>query len=533
MQAGDQTSPVRLRLCALSVFALAHAASWAAPDCLIVQLRDDLVEGKDPNFALTSFVADQLDKDGRVRPVVWSLTDPVFRQWTNRDVFGDFDPNPDQAKALETSRKLGVRYVLVVRGNRDGQDMFAVAELFNNGRSVWRFGPRKPNKRQDIVIQTDGRYDERATKAFQSKMPDLLKAGGTFTVYQGGVPDQVETARSVASTWAALLGDGPLKDLPSKPRLTDPNSNQGSPIEPADVQGPVEAGADNVIALVKELIAQDKHQKALILLREACDRQPFDVETRRLMVETMISLGMAQEAADAAQAATRLTPQDPGVWLTAAQAWVAASDADKAEQNMAEAKARGCEPGLLLETEGDLALLKGDTKTALVKFKSLESGNATVRRAIAHALSGDAQACIAALKVRGEEPLNENQYRATIHFVERALLGVSDSAKAILPTIRLHPGAPETLSDARNLANLTQSLSELLAHVKPPKIHSDSHEARKLAHILLAQAAMEALDFAERNDPDTGEESAATFAQAFMLFPGVKEKFSLERKYGG
>lgn len=522
-----------LKACFSVLLGLATCAAWAAPDCLIVQLREAAQETGDPNFSLTSFVADQLDKDGRVRPVVWSLTDPVFRQWVNKDVFGPFEQNPSQSQALDTARKLGVRYVLLVRGYRVEQDMVAIAELFSNGRSVWRFGPRKPDKRKDIVIQTDGRYDEKATRDLQSRLPDLIKSGGgTFTVYQGGVIDAVETARAVASTWNALLGDGPFKDLPSKPRLPDPAGGNGQ-LDPTDVGDPGDVDAENVLLLAKQYIEQRKIGKALILLREACDRNPFDHEARRLMVTTMLASGMATEGAEAAQAATRLTPDDPAAWLLAAHAWVVASDPDKAEANIEAAKARGAVSEAFLQLEGDIALLRGDAKTAMTKYSAVKTANSSVRKAVALCLTGDSAGCLAALASMGEDPLSEADYSAVVLFVERSLLQVTDQAQAILPTIRLHPGAPETLSDARSLTRLTSSLSDLVSHIKPPKMHADSHEARKLAHILLAQAAMEALEFAEKNDPDTGEEAAATFAQAFNLFPGVREKFSLERKYGG
>ncbi|MEZ5162484.1 MAG: hypothetical protein R2688_01790 [Fimbriimonadaceae bacterium] len=41
-----------------------------------VQLRQPVVDGVDPNLDLDSYVASALDDEGRVEPVVWSMTDP-------------------------------------------------------------------------------------------------------------------------------------------------------------------------------------------------------------------------------------------------------------------------------------------------------------------------------------------------------------------------------------------------------------------------------------------------------------------------
>lgn len=99
--------------------------------------------------------------------------------------------------------------------------------------------------------------------------------------------------------------------------------------------------------------------------------------------------------------------------------------------------------------------------------------------------------------------------------------------------VRLHPGESDTLKFAEAVAMKCEGLRVLLAGIVPPKLHAESHEARKLAHILLAQATLEALHFAKTNDPDIGEETVATLGQALRLFPSIRDKFSLEQRYGG
>jgi len=323
-----------------------------------------------------------------------------------------------------------------------------------------------------------------------------------------------------------------LKQLPAKPRMADGGAASGSAPGPADVSGPKGAGDDDVATQAKNLMANGQVQRALLLLRAACDLRPFDMAVRGQLVDALLAAGMPLEAASAAQAAANLKPADPMLWILAARAWIGASDQDKATEALNEGLARGAKGPNVEEVQGDLALLKGDAKEAMAKYQGLEAGRATLRKAIALALTGDSDGCQKALAVLGGRALTEDEYRMVVLFVERALLSLSDSARAILPEIRMHPGDAAVLAQATSGNRLAAALSDLLTNVAPPSVHKDSHEGRKLAHILLSQATLEALEFAKNNDPDLGEEAAATLGQAFKLFPGVREKFALERKYG-
>jgi|GEM_PF-4188541 len=523
---------MNLRYSSLAGFAILSCVATASPDCLIVQLREPQLGDSDPNFSLAPFVAEELDKAGRVRPVVWSMLDPVFRQWTSNDVFKGFEPNPNLSTALDISRKLGVRYLLAIRGYRIEQKAIAIGELYVNGRSVWRFGPRKPAKGQDFVIQSDGKYDGKATRAFQAKMPGLAKSEGTFTVFQNGVPDFIETARAVASTWTVLLGEAPFKSLPVKPRLLDSDIRTGSNIDSADLKGPEGSDSQSVLAEAREFSVKGNFHRSLILLREVADRKPFDLEIRIALIETMILAGMPEEAAQAAQAATQIKPDDPSIWLIAARSWIGSSNQENAAEALSTAITKGAKGPEVTELEGELALLGGDAKGAVAKFSTLKGTRSTLRRAVALALTGDSEGCTNALKELGQTPLSEDDYRTAILFIERSLLKLGDLSRSVIPRIRLHPGAPETLAQATLYSDLATALSTLVGTINPPEIHTSSHEARKLAHILLAQASLEALEFAKNNDPELAEEATATLGQAFKLFPGVREKFSLERKYG-
>ncbi|MBS1721941.1 MAG: hypothetical protein JSS66_02920 [Armatimonadetes bacterium] len=519
---------MKFRLLAAVPALLVTAVVQAAPDCLIVQLKVPLVEGEDRNVLLSPYLAEELDKDGRVRPVVWSLSDPVFREWTSRDVFGQFDASPSLRQALDTSRKLGLTYVIAVQAIRGEQNFVPVAELFVNGRSKWRFGPRDPRKGTDVVVSTEGRYDAKATKDLQTKLLNSLGQNGTFTVYVNNVPDWDATARAVAANWCTLLAEGPLKSLEASPRIEEHGTTPKEPTEThVDTAPPQDPVAD-----AKSLLDQGKTAQALSVLRNACDAKPFDVVLRRALAQFLLNAGMPAEAGEAAQAASRLDPKDASLWLLCAEAWITAGDSEKASDAFKEAKARGAHDPYSERIEADLALLKGDADRAATLYAALGTPESRLRLAVAFGLAGKEKECAQALEQVPHEPVSEAEYVAMVMFIERAMVSASEDARNVLPTVRLHPGEPATLALARSLAARTGALKALVGGVVPPKRFARSHEARKLAHIMLAQSALQAQSFADNNDPDIADESAASLGQAMRLLANVRELYGLEQRYG-
>lgn len=521
--------PLTLLACAL--FGATCFARASTPDLLIVQLKYPLEGANDPNLLLAPYVADSLEKEGRVRPVVWSTLDPVFREWSDKKSFGDFDPNPTLKEVLAKAQRLGVSNVLTVQARRNDNNFVAIAELFVDGRSKWRFGPKNPNKDTDITVSTDGKYDDKATRQLQSKMSEILSSGGTFTVYTGGLPDWDASARSLANTWKTLLGEGAFKKYP--PALQPiVDSTAGNSVEPKIIEIP-DAKADNVVEVARAMVSKGKLNKALTLLREACDLRPYEVSVRKALAEILIEGGMPYEGAVVAQAAARIQPSDPSLWLSVAQAWVADGDIERATESLKEAQSRGADGPTVERVSADIALLSGDAQRAVDHYSKADGAGAKVRLAAAFALTGNVQGCSEALLQVPKGPVAQEDYTAIVLMVDRSMAALSKEASEVPPLVRTHPGETATLKAAEIVAKKCEALRALMTGIEPPQLHKDSHEARKLAHILLAQATLEALQFAKTNDPDIGEETVATLGQALRLFPSIRDKFGLEQRYGG
>lgn len=512
-----------------AVCLLAVVAGWAsaAPDILIAEVKR--LSNKDGRpLSLAPYVAEELDKDGRVRPVVWSLSDPVFREWSAKDIVGGLDPEPDQRQVLETGRRLGVPYVLIVQTELRDNGFLPQAELFHFGRAIWKFGPRNPKKGSDIVVSTEGKYDEKATRELQARVPDLIRAGSTFTVYVAGVPDWDATARACASSWAALMAESPLAKLASRPRTDTAPVNSGTD---AAAGNHVDIDVAQVPLRVKDLMALGDFLGAVALAREACDKDPLNVEVRLLLCRSLLAAGFYQECAETSQALGRLRPQSPEPWLLGAEAWIRSGNAERAAQALALAESCRASTDALVRLRADLALLKNDLPSARDTLVALKDPGSQIKLALVHALLGEPAQCEAVMKGLPPVATDLGDYVAVIGFVDRALPRLVEIARGVVPACRVRPGTDESMTQARESAATTKALLTLVSGMVAPKGHNESHEARKLAHIMLSQAQLEALHFAETNDPETAEEAIASLGQALRLMSNVQELFRLERLY--
>ena len=62
------------------------------------------------NIIVGQYLAEELDVEGRVTPILWSMTDVVFRQAIADDVLPVFVENPDDKTIRDYARRLRVDY---------------------------------------------------------------------------------------------------------------------------------------------------------------------------------------------------------------------------------------------------------------------------------------------------------------------------------------------------------------------------------------------------------------------------------------
>ncbi len=496
------------RSVAVLLLSLLAGALWAAPEVLIAQtLLPKAKEGADPNVQLTVYLASELETDGRVVPIVWSMTDPVYRAYVDEGRIPAHVANPTLAQVNAVAAKLHIRYVMMVVGQRHEKGFFPRIELYRTGssRAIWHYGWLPGQGASAMIASTDG------------------------------VIDWESTAQGTARLWTETLAVGPFKDHSPRPRKNGSEPVPGeSLVAPQPKIAPVDTKA---VEKARESIKAGKLSEAILLLRESIDAEPFEADRRVLLAKTLLDQGLAVQAAEEARRASPLVKDQVELRLMAARAWLLVSDDEKAQVDLNEALARGAKGSEPAVIEGDLFAVRGDYAKALAAYdKALEAGprfDAVFGRAIAHAMLGDADAATKDLKAlpQSDPEALLSHYSRAVQLIDRSLIGLSDELRNLPQLARLAPKSAKLIARATDASRRATALSMLIGSLPTPARHAKSHVARDLAHKLLAQASLEVLDFVTTADDDLGTEAAMSLGEALKLFPAVREVYDVELRY--
>src|SRR5262249_32772432 len=122
-----------------SALLLAFAAmGFAVPKVLVVQLQHPLVKDADPNLPLANVLAQQIDDDGKLNSIVWSMTDPTFREAALGGKMRHLSDHPKPADTIDVANQLGAEYLLVCDAEKKLKNVLANTKLYHNGREVWQ-----------------------------------------------------------------------------------------------------------------------------------------------------------------------------------------------------------------------------------------------------------------------------------------------------------------------------------------------------------------------------------------------------------
>ncbi len=493
---------------ALFLGAACAASAYAAPEVLVVQIMRGEAPEESVELNLASEVADELSKEGRVVPIVWSLSDPVFRLSAEEGLIPRFKENPSDKEISDTAQKLRVKYVLTVQAYRYNGILFPRAYLYEVGRNrpVWEFGPENQGNVSSFVVNVNGQ------------------------------PDWIATSRSLANTWATQLNLEPFKDLarrdPTFNNVTGPGI--GTTV-PGGVAIDASAGKE-ALDKAQELIEKGRTDLGVLYLRDAIDVNPYEPDRREMLVELLLDLGLVSEAADEAQRAAELTGSGSEIWLLAARCWISAQQPEKADTAIKEALARGGEGPAAKRILGQIRLLEGRPQEAVdllsEALEAEESFEAYMARGLAYALLGNASASAADLEQveADSKPLTVRLYMYCVSMIsERGRILARRLAD--LPSLVATTTNPDqALAMAESIESETDGLATFLTKVTPPLVHQKSHATRDLAHKVLRQAALEALSYARGVNPDAKLESALSLGEALKLFRAVEEQMALERE---
>ncbi len=432
------------------------AVSNAVPTLLIVQQKVPKSYNSDFNVPIDSYMSIEQDEEGRVIPVIWSLTDPIFRAAVNEKIIPKPDGDPTLDQILNSAKALKADFVMAIKAWRKGAKVESEVTIYRNGKVAWS--------------------DKKST-----------------SVEKEGMLDTDSSAHSLARTWTLTLAQGLFKQYPSKKRET-PNLDPGQSGPAVKIAPPVKVDNKWLTDQVAKMSKSGDKTGLLLLLRDAVDAEPFDIERRRMLIEHLMVSGEVEAAGQEAKRASNLIPESSEFHVVSARAFMRSNDFEKAQLELNEALARDPEGFETRMLSGELALIKGDAKKAVEHFNIAAarqvSPDLCFKRGLAYGLDGDeekAKADLEKAKLASETPLElESQYQFAIQCLDARYEGLLTDVRNAVQKARI------SLSGGKDLC--AKALKPVLGFdavlnlLKYPEKHKASNSTRILASSLLAQA---------------------------------------------
>lgn len=463
------------------------------PKILLLQMQAPLTsDGVDLNVQMIDSLAQELQDGGKVSPIAWTISDPVFREAMVSGQIRKIPEKPDLRTAQGVAKDLKAEYLLSFEAKQVGLNVQSSVQLYRNGRSIWK---------DSQSIRLEG--------TTEGKLYDAM--------------------RSVARTIALKVQSEPLKALPVAPKVATTDITQGQlpitpvpdrpvetptnpPVNPNTPEPPkVDTSAEELAALkneVQQLITAGRFSAAVVRLRESIDQRPFDFGRRQLLVETLL-ITNPEAAAQEARRASNLNPDSPDMRIVAARAWIEAGKPGEAQTELNEVLARHPEsiPTRLLLAE--IALRGDQAEQALehvnVALKSQPTAEAHYLRALVRAVLGGKdgveQDLTAAHGLSPETSPTEavRRYRLTVAVLDTAFDRLSNNLKDLLPRAAVRPKDNEIRVAVEEVLTLTAAHEALMSAQNVPADAKQAHARRVLARKLLVQSAQDLIAYSEGN----------------------------------
>lgn len=494
----------------IGVFLALTVLTTLSPSAAILIVQNAETRNSDPDEGrdLLQMLAEEFDNDGRVSPIAWSLTDPLFRSAVDSKLVPS-TMNPDLSQMHAAAEKLRADYLLVVTMVKKEADVTGRAVLYRRGQKIW----------------SDPELPEGNTQP----------TNRLLTVFTNSKVDVLNSLRAASRTWTQLLFESPLKGLTPRPRIVTPPPDPGPGV--AIPEPPPVRKVDNreLMNEAMKLMASNKTSEAIALLRDAVDAEPVDVERRRALANALYNAGLAEAAADEARRAADLFPNHLDLRTLAARFWMAAGNVDEANLDLNEAVARkpdSAETRLLL-AEVALEKLQVDAALSHLDFVIAQAptADAHYKRALARALNDDeagAKQDVEAARKLGftQDALEWRSRYASAMRVGHAAIGeIGVAARTLLQKARANFTSKEVREDRQTLEKRAASLGGLLEVLSPPTAHRKSHGQRALALKLLGQCLAELGTFLDSGSDDAIGDATITLGEALKALASAEEAY--------
>lgn len=457
------------------------------------------------SIPMESIAADQIFEDGRVTPISWAMTDPVFRAAVEERILINPADAPTLADLVEALPKLKAQYIFQVFAFESGPDVWTHAKLFRGDKEVWADEVRVWN------VQTQSQFDNENIRV------------------------------SIARTWVQFLAGGPLKNLPPKPRAATPTAQPGLRPAAAVVEPPPSASqADNKQLLLQamKLMSEKRYAEAINLLRDSVDAEPNDVERRRSLISALHQIGEPRLAAEEARRAAHLNPDQVELWILAARAWIASGLGAEAIVDLNEAIARDPEGAGTRMLLGELQVEQGRCALAVdhltAALKSSPTAFAYRLRAFARAAVGDAAGSAADLAEASDAtPAETAEESARRHrLIKTHSLKLADDAgselRIFVQRARMDPKDADLAVSATKLEETLRAVEACFLADIIPAAFQGSSDRLGLALKLLLQSITDLRGSFGTLDEDKLTDATINLGEAFRALKAAREQFQTE-----
>jgi tetratricopeptide (TPR) repeat protein len=513
--------------------------TWAAavPGLLIVRLKPEkgAVAFDGP---ICDYIANECQTGGKVIPIVWGVSDPIYRAAVEEGKIRGSDDLPTLQEALSVAPKLRAEYVLATDVRVGDGEILGAAYLYRGSKLLWK--DPETNLGAAVAHWKELLKKKSITKEEYDKQILHTQYRST-TIQLSAKFGKEDTIRSLARTWVEMLGSGPMLGLAKQPDKPTPDPGKGE-TNTTTGPGPAPKPADDARwagEAAAALRAGDPN-KAISILRDAVDASPMDVSRRLLLIKTLMQVGQPEVAAREARRAAELMPDHLEFRSLAARAWIQAENVDEAQTDLKEAVSRAPESAETRVLLANVAIAKGETASAIDNLNkaiaTAPTGEAYYLRGLAHAMAGETDAAVADAKKATEmglpqdPPEAEARYGLVAAIFDDRLAAVGGEIRTLHQKALVQRQEKEVKDLFEDLSKRVNGRSKFISELPVPQGHETSHNRRVLAYKLLSQCLTDLDSYLKSGDEDVLTESRINLGEALKQAAGARQQFKMEQQ---
>lgn len=301
--------------------------------------------------SISDYFAEAVDKDGRLKPIVASQSDPVFRDWVDEGRVPNYTPPYNEEQMVNLQRIFGLEYLALISAKNAKDKIEITLEVRQRGRTIFKEGivpgtvtiAGKEDYFAEVRNGVNTLYASLVKttlggkSASQPKLPEVKTEGPKVQPPKNSTPpptkDPLPTkdpVKSPSKEPAKQPEKEPTKD-PSKDPVKEPVK------DPVPQEIKPEPAKETPLSRAKSMIAIGQFDKAIPLLRDAIDLNPISPELRQTLIEALIGAKEYELAAQEAKHAQELMPSQTIFKELSAKAWMLAGKNENARTELSEA----------------------------------------------------------------------------------------------------------------------------------------------------------------------------------------------------